>query len=128
MLNGHFESQKTFNARNVGPKSDDDVVLVSMARTAMTRAKKGPQKDTAPEMMLKPVLKDVLVKANNFDAKKVQEICIGNVLQPGGGQATSRMGQLMADIPDTTPLYAVNRLCSSGLQAVANIAGQIASN
>jgi len=42
-----------------------------MARTAMTRSKKGPQKDTAPEAMLAPVLKDVLVKANNMDSKLV---------------------------------------------------------
>jgi len=37
------------------------------------------------------------------------------------------MAQFLAGIPNTTPLYAVDRLCSSGLQAVANIAGQIIS-
>ena len=42
MLNGHFGAQPTFNARTVNAKSDDDIVIVSMARTAMTRAKKGP--------------------------------------------------------------------------------------
>ena len=41
MLNGHFETQPTYNARTVAAQSDDDVVLVSMARTAMTRSKKG---------------------------------------------------------------------------------------
>ena len=106
----------------MGPKSDDDVVVVSYARTAMTRAKKGPQKDTAPEAMLTPVMKDALKKAGNLDPKLVEEICIGNVLQPGSGSTSSRMAQLMAGIPDTTPLYAVNRQCSSGLQAVATIA------
>ena len=125
MLNGHFSAQPTFNARSVTAKSDDDVVLVSMARTAMTRAKKGPQAHTGPEAMLAPVLKDVLKKANNFDPKLVQEICIGNVLQPGAGSTTSRMAQFLAGIPDTTPLYGVNRLCSSGLQAVATIANSI---
>lgn len=63
-----------------------------MARTAMTRSKKGAQKDTAPEAMLAPVLKDVLRKANNLDASNVEEVCIGNVLQPGAGATTSRMG------------------------------------
>lgn len=93
----------------------------------MTRAKKGPQKDTAPEAMLAPVLKDVLKKANDLDPKVVQEICIGNVLQPGAGSTSSRMAQFLAGIPDTTPLYAVDRLCSSGLQAVATIANSIRS-
>jgi acetyl-CoA acyltransferase 1 len=31
----------------------------------------------------------------------------------------------MAGIPDTVPQYAINRLCSSGLQAVMNVANQI---
>jgi acetyl-CoA acyltransferase 1 len=124
-LNKEFSAQQTFNSRTVGPKHDDDIVLVSFARTAMTRAKKGPQKDTAPEAMLAPVLKDVLKKANNMDPKLVQEICIGNVLQPGAGSTSSRMAQFLAGIPNTTPLYAIDRLCSSGLQAVASIANSI---
>lgn len=88
----------------------------------MTRAKKGPQRNTAPEAMLKPVMEDCLKKANNLDPKLVGEICIGNVLQGGSGAATSRMAQYLAGIPTETPLYVVNRMCSSGLQAVMNIA------
>lgn len=91
----------------------------------MTRAKKGPQKDTAPEAMLAPVFKDVLKKAGNLDPKLVQEICIGNVLQPGSGATSSRMGQFLAGIPNSTPLYTIDRMCSSGLQAVACIANSI---
>ena len=97
------------------PKSDDDVVIVSMARTAMTRAKKGPQRNTAPEGMLKPVMIDALKKANNMKGELLGEICIGNVLQPGSGATSGRMGQLLAGIPDTVPFYCVNRMCSSGL-------------
>lgn len=70
--------------------------------------------------MLAPVLKDVIKKAN-IDPKLVEEICIGNVLQPGAGSTSSRMAQFLAGIPETTPLYAIDRLCSSGLQAVANV-------
>lgn len=65
--------------------------------------------------MLTVALKDVLKKANNLDPKLVEEIVIGNVLQPGAGMTTSRMAQFMAGFPETTPLYAINRFCSSGL-------------
>jgi len=92
-----------------------------MARTAMTRAKRGPQKDTAPEVMLKVALKSVVEKAG-IDAKQVDDIVIGNVLQGGAGSTTSRMAQLLAGIPHTTPLQGINRLCSSGLQACATVA------
>jgi acetyl-CoA acyltransferase 1 len=127
MLNGHFEAQPTFNSGSMGPKHDDDVVVVSCARTAMTRAKKGLQRNTAPEAMLEPVMKDCIKKANNIDPKLIGEICIGNVLQGGSGAASSRMGQFLAGIPESVPLYTVNRMCSSGLQAVMSIASQIAA-
>jgi hypothetical protein len=51
-LNTHISSNQTFNLNKVAAKSDDDVVIVGMARTAMTKAKRGAQKDTPPEAML----------------------------------------------------------------------------
>jgi acetyl-CoA acyltransferase 1 len=90
----------------------------------MTKAKKGAQKDTAPEAMLAPVLKAVVQKAG-IDAKLVEDVCIGNVLQPGAGAHTSRMSMFLAGYPDTSSLQAVNRQCSSGLQAVMSIANAI---
>lgn len=41
----------------VGLKSPDDVVICSAVRTAITKAKKGYLKDTAPEVMLSFVLR-----------------------------------------------------------------------
>jgi len=35
------------------------------------------------------------------------------------------MGQFLAEIPNTVPFYSINRMCSSGLQAVMNIANAI---
>lgn len=69
---------------------DDDIVIVSMARTAMTKAKRGPQKDTPIEAMLTPVL-DAVVKKAGIDPKLVDDICIGNVLAVGSGAHPTRM-------------------------------------
>ena len=113
------------NHGSVTAKSPDDVVIVSYARTAITRGKKGPQKNTGAEAMLLPILQDVLKKANNLDPNLVEEVCIGNVLQPGAGAITSRIAQLLAGIPDSCPNHTINRQCSSGLQAVATVANQI---
>jgi len=44
-LNDQFRANKgsTFNSgKKNAPKRDDDVVIIGLARTAMTRAKKGP--------------------------------------------------------------------------------------
>uniref|UniRef100_A0A670ZXM0 Acetyl-CoA acyltransferase 1 n=1 Tax=Pseudonaja textilis TaxID=8673 RepID=A0A670ZXM0_PSETE len=50
---------------------------------------------------------------------------LGNVLQPGAGAAMARIGQFISGIPETVPISSVNRQCSSGLQALINIAGGI---
>jgi acetyl-CoA acyltransferase 1 len=50
-----------------------------MARTAMTKAKRGAQKDTPPEAMLEPVLRAVVQQAD-IAPKLVEDICVGNCL------------------------------------------------
>jgi acetyl-CoA acyltransferase 1 len=127
MLNSHAKPSEVLNTQQTGVKADDDIVIVGMSRTAMSRAKRGPLRDTAPEAMLAPVLKAVVDQAG-IDPKKVGDICIGNVLQGGAGSVTARMGQFLADLPFEVPLSAVNRQCSSGLQAVVNIANSIRAN
>jgi acetyl-CoA acyltransferase 1 len=126
VLENHVQPNQTYNGGKVAPKSDDDVVIVAFARTAMTKAKKGIQRETAPEAMLAPVLKAVVQKSG-VDPKLIEDVCIGNVLQPGAGAHTARMATFLAGLPDTTSLMAVNRQCSSGLQAVINIANAIKS-
>jgi len=78
-LASHLVPHATFNAGRVPPKSDDDVVLVAMARTAITKSGKGAQKDTNTEEMLVPVLQAVLSQSK-LDPKKVDDVCIGSVL------------------------------------------------
>ena len=114
VLNNQITANQTYNLGAVKPASDDDVVIIGMARTAMTKSKRGPQKDTPPEAMLAPVLKG-LIEKSGIDPKLINDICIGNVLSVGSGAHTSRLAQFLAGIPETTNLYAVNRQCSSGL-------------
>ncbi|KAK1921349.1 Thiolase, N-terminal domain-containing protein [Papiliotrema laurentii] len=104
--------------------SADDVVIVSAVRTPVTKAKKGGFKDCLPEDLLAAVLKEA-VKRGGVDPAKIQDIAVGNVLPPGGGATVARMAQLFAGIPYTTPINTVNRQCSSGLTAVAQIANSI---
>ncbi|RXK42679.1 acetyl-CoA acyltransferase [Tremella mesenterica] len=106
--------------------SSDDVVIVSAVRTAITKAKKGGFKDCLPEDLLAAVFKETL-KRSKIDPAKIEDIAVGNVLPPGGGANVARMAQLYAGIPYTTPINTVNRQCSSGLTAVAQIANEIKS-
>lgn len=102
----------------------DDVVIVSALRTPIAKAKRGGFKDTTPDVLLAHVLKGVL-QQSGVDPKLVGDVVVGNVLQPGAGAGMARMAQLSAGIPHTVPLHVVNRQCSSGLQAVADVASAI---
>ncbi|KAL2804051.1 3-ketoacyl-CoA thiolase, peroxisomal isoform b [Daubentonia madagascariensis] len=101
-----------------------DVVVVHGRRTAIGRAGRGGFKDTTPDELLSAVMTAVLQDVK-LRPELLGDICVGNVLQPGAGAVMARIAQFLSDIPETVPLSTVNRQCSSGLQAVASIAGGI---
>ncbi|XP_058411083.1 3-ketoacyl-CoA thiolase, peroxisomal isoform X1 [Diceros bicornis minor] len=106
------------------PSAADDVVVVHGRRTAIGRAGRGGFKDTTPDELLSAVM-TALLQDVKLSPAQLGDICVGNVLQPGAGAVMARIAQFLSDIPETVPLSTVNRQCSSGLQAVASIAGGI---
>jgi acetyl-CoA acyltransferase 1 len=121
---GHLAPVPTSATMSAAAKSDDDVVICCAVRTAIAKAKKGGFRNTTPEDMMAPLFKAVVEKTK-IDPKIIGDIQIGNVLQGGGGAMQARVGQFLGKIPYDVPISAVNRQCSSGLQAVANIAANI---
>ncbi len=108
------------------PKSPNDVVICCAVRTALTKSKRGALKDTSAELLLLPLFKEI-VKRTKIEPSKIQDVIIGNVLQPGAGVYQSRMSQYLAGWPDSITTLAINRLCSSGLEAVSQVAAKIQS-
>ncbi|XP_034339893.1 3-ketoacyl-CoA thiolase A, peroxisomal [Arvicanthis niloticus] len=104
--------------------SASDVVVVHGRRTPIGRASRGGFKDTTPDELLSAVLTAVLQDVK-LKPEQLGDISVGNVLEPGAGAVMARIAQFLSGIPETVPLSTVNRQCSSGLQAVANIAGGI---
>ncbi|MGD8725714.1 MAG: acetyl-CoA C-acyltransferase, partial [Desulfobacterales bacterium] len=49
----------------------------------------------------------------------VDEVVMGNVLQAAQGQNTARQAMIRAGIPKETPAYTINKVCGSGLKAIA---------
>jgi acetyl-CoA C-acetyltransferase len=52
-------------------------------------------------------------------ADQVQYVIMGHVLQAGAGQITARQAAVAAGIPMTVPALTVNKVCLSGLDAIA---------
>ncbi|XP_063777869.1 3-ketoacyl-CoA thiolase, peroxisomal isoform X1 [Pseudophryne corroboree] len=102
----------------------EDIVIVHGRRTPICKAKRGGFKETTPDELLSSVMSAVL-RDVNLKPELIGDICVGNVLQPGAGALLARVAQFFSGIPETVPLSCVNRQCSSGLQAIINIAGGI---
>ncbi|XP_022728160.1 3-ketoacyl-CoA thiolase 2, peroxisomal-like [Durio zibethinus] len=103
----------------------DDVVVVAACRTAICKAKRGGFKDTLADDLLAPVLK-ALIDRTKLNPSEVADIVVGTVLAPGSQRGMEcRMAAFYAGFPDTVPIRTVNRQCSSGLQAVADVAACI---
>jgi acetyl-CoA C-acetyltransferase len=49
----------------------------------------------------------------------VDEVIMGNVLQAAQGQNTARQAMVRAGIPKETPAFTINKVCGSGLKAIA---------
>ncbi|WP_306548195.1 thiolase family protein [Desulfobulbus sp.] len=55
----------------------------------------------------------------------LDEVIMGNVLQAGQGQNTARQAMVQAGITKETPAYTINKVCGSGLKAIALAAQSI---
>lgn len=109
------------------PGKDDDIVIVSAFRTAVGRAGRGGFKDTVPDNMLEPVLRKILT-TTKVPVGDVGDVVIGTVLQRGDtGLIETRVAGILSGLPVSVPVQTVNRLCSSGLQAIADAAASISA-
>lgn len=57
----------------------------------------------------------------------VDEVIMGNVLLSGQGQNPARQAMIRAGYPKETPGYTINKVCGSGLKAIALAAASIAA-
>jgi acetyl-CoA C-acetyltransferase len=70
---------------------------------------------------LQAIFAETGVKPENID-----EVIVGNVCGAGLGQNVARQISIHAGIPDSVPAYTVNKVCGSGMKAIALAAMMIA--
>ncbi|KAK8014010.1 hypothetical protein PG990_007306 [Apiospora arundinis] len=113
---------------NVLAKAPSDIVILSSLRTPVCRSYKGQLKDAYPEELLSVVLRATLDANPNLPPEAVHDVAVGVVLSELGGSKAARMAMNHVGFPNSTSLYTVNRACSSSLQSIAAVAGQIRSD
>jgi acetyl-CoA C-acetyltransferase len=77
----------------------------------------------APEKLKNQGQIDLEKKGYDYDAGAapiaIDEVIFGNVLQAAQGQNPGRQAMIRAGIPKETPAFTMNKVCGSGLKAVA---------
>lgn len=93
-----------------------EVYIVSAVRTPMG-SWGGSLKDISATKLGAIAIKGALARAG-VDAKEVNEVLMGSVLQANLGQAPARQAARFAGVPDNVPCTTVNKVCASGMKAV----------
>ena len=63
--------------------------------------------------------KSAMAWADDLPAVSVDEVIMGNVLQAAQGQNPARQAAIRAGMPKETPAFSLNKVCGSGLKAIA---------
>ncbi|MGB9867326.1 MAG: acetyl-CoA C-acetyltransferase [Bacillota bacterium] len=94
-----------------------EAVIVSAVRTAIGTFQ-GTLANVPASELGAVVIKEALQRAN-VEAKQVDEVIMGCVLQAAQGMNVSRQAAIKAGLPVEAPCWTVNKVCGSGLKAVA---------
>jgi acetyl-CoA C-acetyltransferase len=112
-----------------------DVPAVKLGATviqgALKKAGLKPKGDTTfePEALKGQGLIDLEKKYSNWEPSLkevlVDEVIMGNVIQAGQGQNPARQSAIFAGVPKEVNAFTVNKICASGMKAVALAAQSI---
>src|SRR5579863_9309365 len=92
-------------------------VILSAVRTPIGKFQGGLAGFTAPELGGKVVAE--AIRRAGLDSKQVDEAILGNVVQAGIGQNPARQAALKAGCDPRVAAMTINKVCGSGLKAVA---------
>lgn len=95
----------------------DDVVIISGCRTAVGKFQ-GSLSDLSATKLGAVVVKEA-VKRANLKPEQVDECIMGNVISAGLGQNPARQAAIFGGLSPEVGAMTVNKVCGSGLKAVA---------
>ena len=102
-----------------------DAVIVSTARTPIGKAYRGAFNNTHGATLAGHVIASAVQRAG-VEPGEVEDVILGCALPEGAtGQNIARQAALRAGLPVTTAGVTVNRVCSSGMQAIARAAHRV---
>ena len=99
-----------------------EAYIVDGVRTAVGNIG-GGLSEVRPDDLAAHVIAELMRRNPNFDPARIADVVLGCANQAGeDNRDVARMALLLAGLPITVPGETVNRLCASGMSAVANAA------
>lgn len=111
--------RKELNNEPLGKQTmkNNKVYLVAAKRTPIGRFSGALSTVPAPELGA-AAIRGMMAEVR-LDAKCVDEVLMGTVLQANQGQAPARQAAKIAGLADGTPATTVNKVCASGMKAIS---------
>ncbi|OQR84674.1 acetyl-CoA acetyltransferase [Achlya hypogyna] len=104
-------------AKRIKVASNRDVCIVGIARTPMGSL--GGSLATKTAVELGAIAIQAAVERSGIRAEDVDEVFMGHVLSANVGQAPARQAAIKACLPESVPCTSINKVCASGMKAVA---------
>jgi acetyl-CoA acyltransferase len=105
-----------------------DIVIVAAARTPIGKAPNGVLRTTRPDNLAAHVIAALLARTPGLDPALIDDVILGCAMpEAEQGLNVARIASLRAGIPVSAAAVTVNRFCASGLEAIAQAAGRIAT-
>jgi acetyl-CoA acyltransferase len=105
-----------------------EIAIADAVRSAVGRGIKGTLAQTRPDELAGQVVAALLARVPQLKASDVDDLVLGCAMPEGEqGLNVARVVGLLGGLPQEVGAVTINRFCSSGLQAIAFAAGQIAA-
>jgi len=96
----------------------DDVVIISGCRTPIAKFQ-GAFSDLSAVQLGAIAVREAVKRAGITDLNQVNECIMGNVVSAGLGQNPARQAAIFGGLPPQVGAMTINKVCGSGLKAVA---------
>jgi acetyl-CoA C-acetyltransferase len=112
-------SLKTVPVVELGSIVMKDVLKRANLKPALSDDMKNGSPETLKDQGLIDLEKTGYDWDDNAAPVVIDEVIMGNVLQAAQGQNTARQAMIRAGLPKETPAMTINKICGSGLKAIA---------
>jgi acetyl-CoA C-acetyltransferase len=118
-------SLKDVAAKDLGALVIREVLIKAGLKPALPANAAQDAPDTAKAEGLSPIEQQYAKWGDSVNEIAVDEVIMGNVLGSGQGQNPGRQAMIRAGLPKETTAYTINKVCASGMKAIALAASSI---